>query len=776
MFCSDFAWGVASSAYQIEGRLPGDGAGSTIWDKFIQDGHTEDHYAADKTCMHMKYYKEDYKLMRMLGIKAHRFSISWARLMPEGVGEVNAKAVALYRDMILTMKKEGITPYLTMYHWELPQALQDKGGWLNPEIVGWFGDYAKVVAENFSDICEYFITLNEPQCFVGLGYLTGEQAPGLKLSYKETFQVAHNALKAHGLATINLRKYAKNPIQVGYAPTCGVAYPATDSFEDVKAAKEYYFGQNNPMDNWTWNVTWFSDPVVLGHYPEDGLKKYAEYLPEITEEDMKLIHQPLDFMGQNIYNGFAVSAGKDGKGVRLDRPIGSDKTAAQWPITPECLYWGPKFLYERYKLPIYITENGMSCMDTLALDGRIHDADRISFLDKYLSALQKANDEGADIRGYFHWTFLDNFEWSRGYTERFGIVHVDFETQRRTAKDSAFWYKKVMESNGGILSINNPIDSQLIFLTPVFKQTVWGGNRLATDWEYDIPGDDTGECWGIAAHPNGDCKVASGIYKGKTLSWLWTRKPELFGNLNKSGKLKEEKFPLLVKILDAKDDVSTQLHPDDRYAMKYENGSMGKTECWYILDCPDNATLTIGHHATTREEMEEMIDQGKWDEFLQEVPVRKGDFIQLEPGTLHAIKKGIMIFEVQQNSDITYRLYDYGRLSNGKPRELHVKQSKAVLTVPAVPVYECISHPEILTDNEIYEIISCPYYEVSHMRVNGQASFEQMDTFRNVSVLEGTGMINGTQIRRGDHFIIPAGYGQVNLEGEMTLYMSTSGK
>ena len=554
MFCSDFAWGVASSAYQIEGRLPGDGAGSTIWDKFIQDGHTEDHYAADKTCMHMKYYKEDYKLMRMLGIKAHRFSISWARLMPEGVGEVNAKAVALYRDMILTMKKEGITPYLTMYHWELPQALQDKGGWLNPEIVGWFGDYAKVVAENFSDICEYFITLNEPQCFVGLGYLTGEQAPGLKLSYKETFQVAHNALKAHGLATINLRKYAKNPIQVGYAPTCGVAYPATDRFDDVKAAKEYYFGQNNPMDNWTWNVTWFSDPVVLGHYPEDGLKKYAEYLPEITEEDMKLIHQPLDFMGQNIYNGFAVSAGKDGKGVRLDRPIGSDKTAAQWPITPECLYWGPKFLYERYKLPIYITENGMSCMDTLALDGRIHDADRISFLDKYLSSLQKANDEGADIRGYFHWTFLDNFEWSRGYTERFGIVHVDFETQRRTAKDSAFWYKKVMESNGGILSINNPIDSQLIFLTPVFKQTVWGGNRLATDWEYDIPGDDTGECWGIAAHPNGDCKVASGIYKGKTLSWLWTRKPELFGNLNKAGKLKEEKFPLLVKILDAKSD------------------------------------------------------------------------------------------------------------------------------------------------------------------------------------------------------------------------------
>ena len=176
--------------------------------------------------------------MRLLGIKAYRFSVSWTRIMPQGTGSVNEKAIALYRDMILEMKKNGITPYLTMYHWELPQALQDKGGWLNEEIIQWFGEYAKVVAENFSDICEYFITLNEPQCFVGLGHLSGIQAPGLKLSYKETFQIAHNALRAHGQAVINLRKYAKQPIKVGYAPTCGMAYPVSDKKEDVEAARK----------------------------------------------------------------------------------------------------------------------------------------------------------------------------------------------------------------------------------------------------------------------------------------------------------------------------------------------------------------------------------------------------------------------------------------------------------------------------------------------------------------------------------------------------------
>jgi len=774
MFRDDFVWGVAASAYQIEGREEGDGAGKMIWDTFAEQGRIMDGYTADVTCAHATHYKEDYALMKNLGIKAYRFSISWARLMPEGTGRVNEKAVALYRDMIAEMKKNGVTPYLTMYHWELPQALQDKGGWLNPQIVDWFGEYAKVVAENFSDICEYIITLNEPQCFVGLGHLSGVQAPGLKLSLPETFQIAHNALKAHGQAVINLRKYAKADIKVGYAPTCGVAYPATDSPEDIEAAREYYFTQNNPMDNWTWNVAWFSDPVFLGRYPEDGLKKYAQWLPEITEEDMKLISQPLDFMGQNIYNGYMIRRGADGSCEYVNRPLGANKAATGWPVTPECLYWGIKFLYDRYHLPIYITENGMSCHDSISADGRVHDPDRINFLDLYLSALQKAADEGADVRGYFLWTFLDNFEWEKGYTERFGIVHVDFATQRRRVKDSAYWYKKVMESNGKILSINQP-KREILFMEPQFKQMIWGGNKLRTEWSYNIPGDDTGECWAVSAHPNGDCKVASGAYTGKTLSQLWTEVPQLFDNVDEAGKIVEDKFPLLIKIIDAKADLSIQVHPDDSYAKVHENGSFGKTECWYILDCPEDATLVIGHKAKSPEEMEEMVRGGRWSEFLQEVPVKKGDFIQINPGTLHAIKGGIMLLETQQNSDITYRVYDYDRLSDGKPRPLHVEQSLAVTTAPATPVEECIFHTESGADNEMQILMENQYYQVSRMQVRGKANWVQEKGFRIVTVLEGYGMINGTAVKKGEHFILPDSFGEVTAEGDMLLFMSTKG-
>jgi len=452
MFPQDFVWGVASSAYQVEGREAGDGAGKTIWDTFCEEGRILDGYCADISCAHIKHYKEDYALMKSLGIKAYRFSVSWARIMPEGKGRLNEKAIWLYRDMIQEMKKQGITPYLTMYHWELPQALQDEGGWRSEEIVTWFGEYARVIAENFSDLCEYFITLNEPQCFVGLGHLSGVHAPGLKLPYKETFLIAHNALKAHGQAVKNLRKYAVRKIHIGYAPTCGVAYPASNKPEDIEAARTWYFTQNNPMDNWTWNVAWFSDPVFLGHYPEDGLEKYAEYLPAITKEDMELISQPLDFMGQNIYNGYMIRQGADGRPEYVNCPQGMAKTASQWPVTPECLYWGVKFQYERYGLPIYITENGMSCHDMVSADGRVHDPNRVEFLDRYLGALQKAADEGVDVRGYFLWTFLDNFEWDKGYTERFGIVYVDFETGERIVKDSAYWYREIMESNGGKLT------------------------------------------------------------------------------------------------------------------------------------------------------------------------------------------------------------------------------------------------------------------------------------------------------------------------------------
>lgn len=507
MFRDDFVWGVASSAYQIEGKDPDDGAGRMIWDAFIEEGRIADGKNASVTCDHMHRYREDYKLMRLLGIKAYRFSVNWSRIMPEGAGRVNEKAITLYRDMIAAMRENGITPYLTMYHWEFPQALQDRGGWLNEESIKWFAEYAKVIAENFSDICEYIITLNEPQCFVGLGHLSGVHAPGKKMSYRETFQIAHNAMRAHGQAVITLRKYAKRPIKIGYAPTCSMAYPASNRPEDIEAARKVLFSFRNPIENWTWNVAWFNDPVFLGKYPENGLEQFREYLPEITEEDMKLISQPIDFMGQNIYNGYIVRAGADGEPEMVPAPKGAPKTAAGWPVTPECLYWGVRFIYERYKMPIYITENGMSCHDLISCDGQIHDPNRITFLDRYLSALQCASDDGADVRGYFLWTFLDNFEWEKGFSERFGIVHVDFATQKRIAKDSAFWYQEVMESNGRTLSVNRQ-PRRIIFLEPASSQKTQAAGE----------------------HSYGDCTVREGIYKGMTLSELWNKHPELFGN------------------------------------------------------------------------------------------------------------------------------------------------------------------------------------------------------------------------------------------------------
>lgn len=540
MFRDDFVWGVASSAYQIEGRDAEDGCGKMIWDTFTEEGRILDGQSASVACDNIHRYREDYAMMRLLGIRAYRFSVSWARIMPDGTGRVNAKAIALYRDMIMEMKKNKIEPYLTMYHWELPQALQDRGGWLNEEIIQWFGDYAKVIAENFSDLCEYYFTLNEPQCFVGLGHLSGVHAPGKKLSYAETFQIAHNALRAHGQAVINLRKYAKRPIKIGYAPTCGMAYPATESPEDIEAARKALFSFLNPMDNWTWNVAWFSDPVFLGKYPEEGLEKFKEYLPVITKEDMQLIAQPLDFMGQNIYNGYAVRAGKDGEPEYVDRKPGYPKTAANWPVTPDCFYWGVKFLYERYRKPLYITENGMSCHDIVSSDGQVHDPNRITFLDLYISALQKASDNGVDVRGYFLWTFLDNFEWDKGYTERFGIVYVDFATQKRIAKDSAFWYQDVIRTNGGILSVNSK-KYPLLFIEPVSGQ--------AQDSGYI---------------------VKEGEYAGCALSKLWEEEPELFGNAA------EDKVSGIVKIIDSKEELSCDygkiqtLDITERFCMKQE--------------------------------------------------------------------------------------------------------------------------------------------------------------------------------------------------------------
>lgn len=441
-FKKDFVWGTATASYQIEGAWNEDGRKPSVWDMFSHEpGKVKLGHTGDVACDHYHRYKEDVRLMKEIGIKGYRFSISWSRIIPDGTGEINEKGVKFYSDLIDELLKNGIEPYVTLFHWDYPYELYKKGGWLNSDSVKWFADYAKTVVELFSDRVKYFITLNEPQCFIGQGYLEEIHAPGLAVGYRDIFQMAHNVLKAHGAAVIEMRKSAKQDIKIGYAPTGYACYPASENEADIKAAYDQMFKCPSLNDAVMWNISWWCDPVYLGKYPEDGLEMYKEFLPEITEEDMKLINQPLDFMGQNIYNGPEYKAGEDGNPECVERKIGYPRTSIGWPVTPECLRWGPKFLYERYKLPIYITENGMAAHDTVSLDGKVHDPNRIDFLNRYLLELEKASDDGVDVRGYFLWSLMDNFEWSQGYFERFGIIYVDFDTQERILKDSAYWYK-----------------------------------------------------------------------------------------------------------------------------------------------------------------------------------------------------------------------------------------------------------------------------------------------------------------------------------------------
>lgn len=447
-FAKDFVWGAATSAYQIEGAVNTGGKGRHIWDIYTDEpGRVFEGHTGEIACDHYHRFREDVKLMKEIGLKGYRFSVDWSRVLPDGFGCANEEGIAFYDSLIDELLEYDIEPYITLYHWELPYEIYKRGGWMNPQIVEWFGEYARLAAERFSDRVTHFFTLNEPQCFVGLGFLKGEHAPGLKSPLCDTFAMAHNVLKAHGRAVQKLRQYGKQKITIGYAPTCGMCYPETDKPEDIKAARQALFAMNQDDRNWTWNVSWWSDPVLLGHYPEEGLRRYEKYLPKITEEDMKLIAEPIDVYGQNIYNGRCVRMGTDGKPEDVRRCEGFPKTAIDWPVTPEALYWGPKFLYERYQKPIYITENGLSCHDVLSIDGKVHDPNRIDFLARYLHELKRAAGE-IDLRGYFQWSLMDNFEWAKGYSERFGLIYVDFKTQERILKDSAYWYRNMIQNNG----------------------------------------------------------------------------------------------------------------------------------------------------------------------------------------------------------------------------------------------------------------------------------------------------------------------------------------
>ena len=311
-------------------------------------------------------------------------------------------------------------------------------------------------------------------------------------------------------------------------------------------------------------------------------------------------------------------------------------------------------------------------------------------------------------------------------------------------------------------------EKQAIFLEPVLKENVWGGSRLVTEFHYAKEGSGIGECWGISAHPHGDCKVANGPFQGLTLSKLYETHRELFGNLM------SPVFPLLVKIIDAKDKLSIQVHPDDAYARKHENGSLGKTECWYVMDCPEDAYLVIGHNAKTRQELADMVHAGRYEELIRRVPVKKGDFLQIVPGTIHAITGGLLILETQQSSDITYRVYDYGRLVDGKPRPIHVEQSIEVTNVPDESDQKGLVHAQNLVPNQLHALVECEYYKVWKLNVEGEMELSQTEPFLLLSVIDGSGELDGMSLKRGDHLILPYGYGVARLRGNMEIILSTA--
>jgi beta-glucosidase len=458
-FPENLTWGVAAAAYQIEGAAAADGKGPGVWDMFCrQPGKVLDGHAGETACDHYHRSREDVALMKEIGVGAYRFSISWPRVIPAGTGGVNPKGLDFYDKLVDDLLAAGIRPWATLFHWDYPLALFHRGGWLNRDSAEWFADYARVVVGRLSDRVEHWMTLNEPQCFVGFGHATGTNAPGLKLGTAECLRVAHHVLLAHGNAVRVLRTHAVRPAKVGWAPVGIVSLPPADaSPEDIEAARRAMFSVTGGdaasmagMPPNLWSNTWWADPVIFGRYPEDGIEAAGAAMPEIPAGDMETISQPIDFYGANIYTGTYYRAGENGEPERLPHAAGTPLSAFKWPVIPESLRWGPRYLHERYKLPVVITENGISLADWVSLDGRVHDPQRVDFLKRYLTELARGISEGADVRGYFHWSIMDNFEWAEGYRQRFGLVHVDYETQRRTLKDSALWYRDFIAAGGRI--------------------------------------------------------------------------------------------------------------------------------------------------------------------------------------------------------------------------------------------------------------------------------------------------------------------------------------
>ena len=440
IFPKGFVWGAATAAYQIEGAANEDGRGESIWDRFSHTpGNVLNGDTGDVADDHYHRWPQDVALMQSLGLKAYRFSIAWPRIIPDGIGAVNDAGLDFYDRLVDGLLAAGIEPFVTLYHWDLPQALQDRGGWPNRDSAAWFADYTAVVSRRLGDRVHNWITLNEPWVSAFVGYMMGMHAPGIR-DPKAAMQAAHHLLLAHGQAVSILRRNGNGATRVGITLNLTWVDSASDRPEDVEAARR----QDGFADRL------FLDPVFKGCYPGDFMELCGNLAPQVEEGDLQQIAAPLDFLGVNYYTRSVVADDPNMPMLRTRsiQPAAAEYTEMGWEVYPEGLYRLLRRLHEDYAPEaIYITENGAAFPDTVE-SGRVHDERRIAYLREHLTSCWRAIQEGVPLRGYFVWSLLDNFEWGFGYSKRFGIVYVDYATQERIPKDSAFFYRDVIAANG----------------------------------------------------------------------------------------------------------------------------------------------------------------------------------------------------------------------------------------------------------------------------------------------------------------------------------------
>jgi beta-glucosidase len=441
-FPDGFLWGTATASYQIEGAWNEDGKGESIWDRFAHTpGKIKNGDTGDVALDHYHRYKEDVRLIRSLGAGAYRFSISWARIFPEGAGAPNPKGLEFYSRLTDELLVSGIEPFATLYHWDLPQALQDRwGGWESRDTANAFADYCGYVAERLSDRIRHFFTINEFTTFVELGYGAGSLAPGLKLPPARLNQLRHHAVLGHGLAVQAIRAKAHQGTMVGPAENIAAGVPVVETPAHIAAAERYTRETN----------AGYLTVILEGRYTDAFLASAEADAPKFTAEELKVISSPLDFVGINVYVPKYVRAIDTAPGYEaLEFSKSHPRMASSWHfIGPETLYWAPRHLVRLWGVKdIYISENGCGAADDPAADGIVYDSDRIMFLRSYLTQLQRATAEGVPVRGYFQWSSMDNFEWSAGYGTRFGLIHVDYATLKRTPKLSASFFREVAARN-----------------------------------------------------------------------------------------------------------------------------------------------------------------------------------------------------------------------------------------------------------------------------------------------------------------------------------------